>query len=116
MSTPSHQKAIKIASQSEHVSYFMPMLESFQERGELNEVIKNCVAKSCDIWDSGVPLFPNGFKKEDSCGAVRAEFEGYSTEELENIDTVFVILSVLRVHYSEQKQANSLFPARALNY
>lgn len=91
MSTPNHQKAIKIASQSEHVSYFMPMLESFQERGELNEVIKNCVAKSCDIWDAGVPLFPNGFKKEDSCGAVRAEFEGYSTEELENIDTAFVL-------------------------
>ena len=91
MSTPNHQKAIKIASQSEHVSYFMPMLESFQEHGELNEVIKNCVAKSCDIWDSGVPLFPNGFKKEDSCGVVRAEFEGYSAEELEAIDTVFVL-------------------------
>ncbi len=92
MSTPNkNNKAIKIASHSEHIPYFMPMLESFQERGELNEVIKNCVAKSCDIWDLGVPLFPNGFKKEDNCGSIRAEFEGYSAEELEAIDTEFVL-------------------------
>ncbi len=69
----------------------MPMLESFAAKGELNEVIKNCVAKSCDIWDAGVELFPNNFKKEEDCGIIRAEFEGYSTEELETNDSVFVL-------------------------
>ncbi len=92
MSTPTKKaKPIKIASQSPHVSYFMPMLEGFAARGELNEVLKNCVAKSCDIWDSGVPLFPNDFQKEDDCGTVRAEYEGYSSEELEGIDTELVL-------------------------
>ncbi len=84
-------KAIKLASKSSHVPYFMPMLESFAAKGELNEVIKNCVAKSCDIWDAGVELFPNDFKKEEDCGVIRAEYEGYSIEELETIDTEFVL-------------------------
>lgn len=84
-------KPIKLASQSPHVSYFMPMLEGFAAKGELNEILKNCVVKSCDILDSGVPLFPNDFRKEDDCGTIRAEYEGYSAEELENIEVELVL-------------------------
>ncbi len=91
LSTPTKNKSIKLASKSEHVSYFMPMLESFAVKGELNEVIKNCVSKSCDIIDAGVELFPNNFKKEDDCGIVRAEYEGYSSEELETMDAEFIL-------------------------
>ena len=77
------QKPIKLATHSEHAAYFMPMLESFAEHGDLNEVVKNCVVKSCDLLDAGVPLFPNDFRKEHDAGSVRAEYEAYSGEELE---------------------------------
>ena len=49
---------VKLATKSSHAAYFMPMLESFAEHDVLNEVIKSRVVKSCDILDSGVPLFP----------------------------------------------------------
>ena len=84
-------KPIKLATQSEHAAYFMPMLESFAEHGDLNEVVKNCVVKSCELLDSGVPLFPNDFRKEDDAGSVRAEYEAYSAEELENLDESFAL-------------------------
>lgn len=87
----SQRKPIKLASKSGHVSYFMPMLESFAKHGELNEVVKNCVAKSCDLWDAGVELFANNFVKEDDAGSVRAEYEGYSTEELLEMDNIHVL-------------------------
>ena len=83
------QKPIKLATHSEHAAYFMPMLESFAEHGDLNEVVKNCVVKSCDLLDAGVPLFPNDFRKEHDAGSVRAEYEAYSGEELENLDETF---------------------------
>ena len=83
------QKPIKLATHSEHAAYFMPMLESFAEHGDLNEVVKNCVVKSCDLLDAGVPLFPNDFRKEHDAGSVRAEYEAYSGEELENLDEIF---------------------------
>ena len=84
-------KPIKLATQSEHAAYFMPMLESFAEHGDLNEVVKNCVVKSCELLDSGVPLFPNDFRKEDDAGSVRAEYEAYDAEELENLDESFAL-------------------------
>ena len=83
MSTePKTRKPIKLATQSPHARYFMPMLESFADHGELNEVVKNCVKKSCELWDSGVALFPNDFVKEHEISGIRAEFEGYSHDEL----------------------------------
>lgn len=69
----------------------MPMLESFAEHGDLNEVVKNCVVKSCELLDSGVPLFPNDFRKENDAGSVRAEYEAYSGDELENLDETFAL-------------------------
>ncbi|MCG8533375.1 MAG: lysine--tRNA ligase [Desulfovibrionales bacterium] len=65
------------------------MLESFVERDELNEVVKNRVAKSCDLLDAGVSLYPNGFKKEDDFSQIRAEYEGLNAEELEGLEKEF---------------------------
>jgi len=83
------RKPIKLATKSGHVSYFMPMLENFSDHGELNEVIKNCVGKACELLDSGVPLYPNDFRRTDEAGAVHAEYEGLSSEELEDVDASF---------------------------
>ena len=85
------RKPIKLATKSEHAAYFMPMLESFAEHGELNEVVKNCVGKACDLLDSGVPLYPNDFKRTHEAGVVHAEYEAYSEEELENLDVEFAL-------------------------
>lgn len=56
--------AIKLGTKSKHAAYFMPMLESFARHDDLNEVVKNRVAKACDLLDAGVPLFPNDFHKQ----------------------------------------------------
>ena len=55
---------VKLGTKSSHAAYFMPMLESFAARDDLNEVIKNRVSKACDLLDAGVPLFPNDFHKD----------------------------------------------------
>ena len=85
------RKPIKLATKSEHAAYFMPMLESFADHGELNEVVKNCVGKACDLLDSGIPLYPNDFKRTHEAGVVHAEYEAYGEEELENLDVEFAL-------------------------
>lgn len=74
--------AVKIASKSPQVCYFMPMLESFAARDELNEVVKNRVVKSCEILDGGASLYANGFVKENAAAAVLAENEAKDSEKL----------------------------------
>ena len=51
---------VKLGTKSSHAAYFMPMLESFAARDDLNEVIKNRVSKACDLLDAGV-IFGTGF-------------------------------------------------------
>lgn len=61
------------------------MLESFAARDDLNEVVKNRVAKSCDLLDAGVPLFPNDFRKEHDVAtalAIGAPLEEAALEEM----------------------------------
>ncbi len=82
-------KPIKLATKSPHAQYFMPMLQSLAARDELNEVLKNCVVKSCELLDAGVRLHPDGFVKEHDAGMLRAAYEGYSAAELEESDEVF---------------------------
>ncbi len=82
-------KPIKLATKSSHASYFMPMLENFAEHGELNEVIKNCVGKACDLLDAGVPLYPNDFVRTDEAGALTEAYGAMSAEDLEGVDTEF---------------------------
>ncbi len=84
-----NRKSIKLATKSDHAAYFMPMLQSLADKDELNEVVKNCVVKSCDLMDAGVDLHPNGFIKEHDAGAIRAEYEAYSASELEELDERF---------------------------
>ena len=84
-----NRKSIKLATKSAHAAYFMPMLQSLAAKDELNEVVKNCVVKSCDLMDAGVDLHPNGFIKEHDAGAIRAEYEAYSAAELEELDERF---------------------------
>ena len=85
----SKRKQIKLPTKSEHAEYFMPMLESFANRDELNEVVKNRIAKSCDLLDNGVSLYPNGFSKEDDFSEIHAEYEGLEGEELDALDREF---------------------------
>lgn len=74
--------AIKIASKSPQVCYFMPMMESFAARDELNEVVKNRVVKSCEILDGGSSLYANGFVKQDSAALIISENESKNAETL----------------------------------
>ncbi len=74
--------AVKIACKSPQVCYFMPMMESFAARDELNEVVKNRVVKSCEILDAGASLYANGFVKENDAAAVMAQNESKNAEQL----------------------------------
>ena len=74
---------IKLQSKSPYVAYFRPMLESFAEHDELNEVVKNRVSKACDLLDSGIKLFPNNFQKEHLISWVIENFAPLTNEELE---------------------------------
>lgn len=82
---------IKLATRSPHAAYFMPMLESFAGRDDLNEVIKNRVVKACDLLDDGFPLFPNDFHKEHSVGSVIESFGSLSGQELEGQEDVVAV-------------------------
>lgn len=82
---------IKLSTKSGKAAYFMPMLESFAEHDDLNEVIKNRVAKACDLLDSGHPLYPNDFRKEHSIGWVLDQYGALGEEELRERGDVFAI-------------------------
>ena len=87
----SSKPAIKLGTKSQHVGYFMPMLESFAAREGLNEVVKNRVVKSCDLLDAGVPLFPNDFRKEHNVTWVLDKFGALEGDSLESQEDVFAI-------------------------
>ena len=74
---------VKLGTKSSHAAYFMPMLESFAARDDLNEVIKNRVSKACDLLDAGVPLFPNDFHKDHAVSWVLEKFGGLEGDDLE---------------------------------
>lgn len=78
----SKKPVVKLGTKSAHADYFMPMLESFAQRDDLNEVIKNRVSKACDLLDAGVPLFPNNFRKKDHIIDI---LEGHGHKEAEQL-------------------------------
>ncbi|WP_008685881.1 lysine--tRNA ligase [Desulfovibrio sp. 3_1_syn3] len=82
---------VKLGTKSSHAAYFMPMLESFAARDDLNEVIKNRVSKACDLLDAGVPLFPNDFHKDHAVSWVQEKFGGLEGDDLEKQEDVFAI-------------------------
>ncbi len=85
------KKVIKLGVKSAHVDYFMPMLESFAERDDLNEVVKNRVAKSCELLDASVPLFPNDFRKKNEIASIASKYEAFGVEELQDCADEFTI-------------------------
>ena len=89
--SPARKPAVKIASKSPRVCYFMPMLESLAARDELNEVVKNRVVKSCEILDSGSSLYANGFVKLNDAAAVLRENEGKDAGQLAEEGTEFAL-------------------------
>lgn len=74
--------AVKLPSKSQHVPYFMPMLESFAARDELNEVVKTRVVKSCELLDAGTRLYSNTFERQHDAASVLAENEDKEGEAL----------------------------------
>lgn len=76
------KKTVKLGTKSPHAGYFMPMLESFAARDDLNEVVKSRVVKSCDLMDAGIPLFPNDFRKRDDVASIVAVYEDMDAETL----------------------------------
>ena len=85
----SKKPVVKLGTKSHHASYFMPMLESFARRDDLNEVIKNRVSKACDLLDAGVPLFPNDFRKTDHIAAILKAHGQKDAEQLEQDGAIF---------------------------
>ena len=83
----------------------MPMLQSLADKDELNEVVKNCVVKSCELMDAGVPLHLNGFVKTHDAGAIRAEYEACSATELEELNESFTCAGRIISHRSFGKVA-----------
>lgn len=86
-----NRKPVKLATKSEHAAYFMPMLENFADHGELNEVVKNCVGKACDLLDAGIPLYPNDFKRKQNAGDVVARYGALDDEALAALDERFAL-------------------------
>ena len=86
-----NRKPVKLATKSEHAAYFMPMLENFADHGELNEVVKNCVGKACDLLDAGIPLYPNDFKRKQNAGDVCAQYGALDDEALAALDERFAL-------------------------
>lgn len=82
---------VKLGTKSPHAAYFMPMLESFDSRNELNEVIKNRVSKACDLLDAGTPLYPNDFRKVHNIAWVLEKYGQIAGDALGNIEDVFAI-------------------------
>ncbi len=80
--TGTRKSSVKLASKSEHVSYFMPMLESLAAKDELNEVVKNRVVKSCELLDAGIQLYANTFKKLHSVEEIITLYNDKTPEEL----------------------------------
>ena len=80
---------VKLPTKSPHVAYFMPMLEALEQNGELNELIKMRVAKSCELLDDGIALYPNGYEKKHNLAELIAK-EALSDEQLAALPDVFV--------------------------
>ncbi|MGE4298694.1 MAG: lysine--tRNA ligase [Desulfovibrionaceae bacterium] len=67
------------------------MLESFAQRDELNEVIRNRVAKSCELLDQDIPLYPNKVNKDTEIADIVGSYADASEEQLKELDRTFAI-------------------------
>lgn len=83
------KKQIKLATKSEHVADFMPMLEALQAHDELNQVLKTRVEKACTLLDNGVPLYPNDFSKDTEISSIWDSYGETDGEGLKEVDKKF---------------------------
>lgn len=81
--TKKKKPVVKLGTKSPRAAYFLPMLESFAARDNLNEVIKNRVVKACDLLDSGIALFPNDFCKKHEIASVLERYSALEDQDLE---------------------------------
>lgn len=89
--TNKKKKPIKLATKSEHVQRFMPMLEALDAKDELNSVVKNRVEKACALLDEGVDVYPNDFRRDTGIASLLEKYGETSGEELEKLDEEFSI-------------------------
>ena len=73
---------VKLATKSAQAAYFLPMLESMAERGDLSEVSKNRVVKACELLDNGKRIYANGFVKSHQAGQLGADYDQADDETL----------------------------------
>ncbi len=99
------KKQIKLATKSEHVQSFMPMLEALQAQNELNQVLKNRVEKACGLLDEGVPLYPNDFSKDTEVSEIWDNYDNLGGEELEALGKKFKLAGRVITHRSFGKVA-----------
>ncbi|WP_243368159.1 lysine--tRNA ligase [Fundidesulfovibrio soli] len=69
------RRDFKLPVKSDKVERFHPLLEALANRDELNEVLKNRVAKACQLLDGDIPLYPNDFVKTDDIGVTATKYK-----------------------------------------
>ncbi|MFP5223753.1 MAG: lysine--tRNA ligase [Acidobacteriota bacterium] len=85
------RREYKLPVKSDKVERFHPLLDALANRDELNEVIKNRVAKACQYLDADIPLYPNDFVKTDDLGRTLADHDALDEEALQALDRVFSV-------------------------
>lgn len=93
-------ESIKLPTKSANACMFKSMLECFAARDELNEVVKNRVAKACELLDRGIPLFVDGFIKKQDIAAVTREYTAYNDAALADMETTFSLAGRIVSHRS----------------
>ena len=76
------RREFKLPVKSDNIPRFHPLLEALADRDELNEVLKNRVAKACQLLDGGVPLYPNDFIKDAVIGDVAEKYDALDEQAL----------------------------------
>lgn len=76
------RRDFKLPVKSDKAERFYPLLEALASRDELNEVLKNRVAKACQLLDGDVALYPNDFVKNAGIGQTAAGHENMDEEAL----------------------------------
>ncbi|QLA17349.1 lysine--tRNA ligase [Desulfolutivibrio sulfoxidireducens] len=93
MGTDDHakRKQFKLPVKSPRVEDFRPLLEALDAGGELNEVLKNRIAKACQLLDEGHELYPNDFTKTDSLADILENYDGHDEAALSALNRVFTV-------------------------
>lgn len=74
--TKKGKSKVKLPTKSPNVEYFRPMLESMAEKDELSEVAKARVVKACEMLDSDINIYANGFEKKNYAADLQAKYDG----------------------------------------